>query len=141
LPDGALKAVLGSDIEMNSVIDNVKAIHPMPKPISTLMPTMNAASIASPAGAHEPLKMSADGRAVLLRGATVPGTDWTVIVALDAAEARAGVRSMLTSSAIAFVLIVLMASRTRRTSRCAAASTLQTQAAHLADAIGQFKLE
>jgi len=130
--DGTLKAVLGGDIEMNSVIDNVKAIHPTPnsfgvlvdgagdivahpdakltlKPISTLMPTMNAASIASLAGTGEPLKASADGRAILLRGAAVPGTDWTVIVALDEAEARAGVGSMLTSSAIALVLIVLVA--------------------------------
>jgi methyl-accepting chemotaxis protein len=130
--DGALKAVLGGDIEMNSVIENVKAIHPTPKsfgvlvdgagdivahpdasltlkPISTLMPTMSAASIASLAGASEPLKASANGRTVLLRGVAVPGTDWTIIVALDEAEARAGVGSMLTSSAIALVLIVLVA--------------------------------
>ncbi|WP_116136547.1 methyl-accepting chemotaxis protein [Trinickia diaoshuihuensis] len=130
--DGSLKAVVSGDVAMDSVIANVKAIHPTPasfgvlvdgageivahpdqkltlKPISTLMPSMTAASIASLPGAAEPLETVADGRSVLLRGVAVPGTDWTVIVALDESEAKAGIRSFLTTSALALVVIVVLA--------------------------------
>ena len=130
--DGSLKAVVSGDVAMDSVIANVKAIHPTPssfgvlvdgagdivahpdakltlKPISTLMPSMNAAAVATLAGADQPLETVADGRSVLLRGVRVPGTDWTVIVALDESEAKAGIRSFLTTSAIALVIIVVLA--------------------------------
>ncbi len=130
--DGSLKAVMGGDVNMDSVISNVKSIHPTPasfgllvdgagdivahadskltlKPISTLMPNMTATTINSLASASEPLETAADGRSVLLRGMNVPGTDWTVIVALDEGEAKAGVRSFLTTSAIALVIIVILA--------------------------------
>jgi len=132
LRDGTLKAVVAGDVNMDSVIANVKSIHPTPgsfgllvdgagdivahpdskltlKPISTLMPSMTAATIGSLAGASEPLKTEADGHAVLLRGMNVPGTDWTVVVALDESEAKAGIRSFLTTSALALVVIVLLA--------------------------------
>jgi len=130
--DGALKAVVSGDVAMDSVIANVKAIHPTPasfgllvdgageivahpdakltlKPVSTLMPSMSAGAIAALDGADKPVQASADGRSVLLRGVHVPGTDWTVVVALDDGEAKAGVRSFLTTSAIALVLIVALA--------------------------------
>jgi methyl-accepting chemotaxis protein len=132
LRDGSLKAVVAGDVAMDSVIANVKAIHPTPssfgmlvdgagdivahpdakltlKSVSTLMPSMTAAGIASLAGADKPLAATAEGRTVLLRGASVPGTDWTVIVALDESEAKAGIRSCLTPSARALVVIVLLA--------------------------------
>ena len=130
--DGSLKAVVSGDVAMDSVIANVKSIHPTPasfgllvdgagdivahpdskltlKPISALMPSMTATTVASLAGASEPLETEADGRSVLLRGVNVPGTDWAVIVALDEGEAKAGIRSFLTTSAIALVVIVLLA--------------------------------
>ena len=130
--DGSLKAVMGGDVNMDSVIANVKSIHPTPasfgllvdgagdivahpdpkltlKPISTLMPSMTAATINALASASEPLETDADGHSVLLRGVNVPGTDWTVIVALDQGEAKAGIRSFLTTSAIALVIIVALA--------------------------------
>ncbi|PMS19347.1 chemotaxis protein [Trinickia dabaoshanensis] len=130
--DGSLKAVVAGDVNMDSVIANVKSIHPTPasfgllvdgagdivahpdskltlKPISALMPAMTAATVGSLAGASEPLATGADGRTVLLRGMNVPGTDWTVIVALDESEAKAGIRSFLTTSAIALVIIVVLA--------------------------------
>ncbi|HTH75538.1 MAG TPA: methyl-accepting chemotaxis protein [Trinickia sp.] len=132
LRDGALKAVVSGDVAMDSVIANVKAIHPTPssfgmlidgagdivahpdakltlKSVSTLMPSMTAAGIASLAGADRPLDTTADDHPVLLRGANVPGTDWTVVVALDEGEAKAGIRSFLTTSAIVLVIIVLLA--------------------------------
>jgi methyl-accepting chemotaxis protein len=132
LRDGALKAVVAGDVNMDSVISNVKSIHPTPasfgllvdgagdivahpdskltlKPISTLMPSMTASTIGSLAGASQPLATDADGHAVLLRGMNVPGTDWTVVVALDESEAKAGIRSFLTTSALALVVIVLVA--------------------------------
>jgi methyl-accepting chemotaxis protein len=130
--DGSVKAVVGGDVTMDDVIANVKSIHPTPasfgllvdgagdivahpdpkltlKPISALMPNMTAATVGSLAGASEPLAADADGHSVLLRGENVPGTDWTVIVALDEGEAKAGVRSFLTTSAIALLVIAVLA--------------------------------
>lgn len=130
--DGLLKAVMGGDVNMDSVISNVKSIHPTPasfgllvdgagdivahpdskltlKPISALMPSMTAATINSLASASGPLETDADGHSVLLRGMNVPGTDWTVIVALDEGDAKAGIRSFLTTSAIALIVIVALA--------------------------------
>ena len=130
--DGGLKAVVAGDVNMDSVIANVKSIHPTPasfgllvdgagdivahpdakltlKPISTLMPRMSSATIASLGSASAPLATDADGHQVLLRGMNVPGTDWTVVVALDESEAKAGIRSFLTTSAIALVIIVALA--------------------------------
>ncbi|RKP52133.1 methyl-accepting chemotaxis protein [Trinickia fusca] len=130
--DGSLKAVVAGDVNMDSVIANVKAIHPTPasfgmlvdgagdivahpdskltlKPVSTLMPSMTAASISSLAGTDQPVEAAVDSRSVLLRGVSVPGTDWTVVVALDESEAKAGIRSFLTTSAIALLIIVAVA--------------------------------
>ena len=127
--DGGLKGVVSGDVAMDSVIANVKSIHPTPKsfgmlvdgagqivahpdskltlkPISDLMPSMSGASIAALASADHPVEATVDGRSVLLRGMNVPGTDWTVVVALDESEAKAGVRSFLTTSAIALLIIV-----------------------------------
>jgi methyl-accepting chemotaxis protein len=130
--DGALKAVVAGDVNMDSVIANVKSIHPTPnsfgmlidsngtivahpdakltlKPVTDLMPDLSVASIASLNGAERPLDAHVDGHAKLLRGQTVPGTDWTTVVVLDKSEATAGMRSFLTTSAIALIVIVAVA--------------------------------
>ncbi|CAN7426416.1 methyl-accepting chemotaxis protein [Trinickia sp. LjRoot230] len=130
--DGVLKAVVSGDVSMDSVINNVKSIHPTPasfgmlvdgagdivahpdakltlKPVSSIAPTLSAARVASLAGAEKPLEAAIGGRTALLRGVNVPGTDWTVIVALDENEAKAGIRSFVTTSALALLVIVALA--------------------------------
>ncbi|WP_439668459.1 METHYL-ACCEPTING CHEMOTAXIS TRANSMEMBRANE receptor [Cupriavidus necator] len=130
--DGGVKAVVSGDVAMDSVIANVKAIHPTPasfgmlvarngdivahtddkltlKPVTELAPALNADKLAALAGAKTPLEVEVGGSAKLLGARAIPGTDWMVIVALDKAEATAGMRSVLIASVIAMVLIAGMA--------------------------------
>lgn len=130
--NGTVKAVVAGDVNMDSVIANVKSIRPTPssfgmlvdgageivahpdakltlKPVSSLAPTLDAAGVTALAGRSAPLEAKAGDRMMLLRGLRVPATDWTVIVALDEHEAMAGMRSFLSVSAIALVLIAAMA--------------------------------
>ncbi|BFG79794.1 methyl-accepting chemotaxis protein [Paraburkholderia terrae] len=127
--DGALEAVVAGDVNMDSVIANVMAIHPTRasfgmlldsngtivayrdakftlKPVSQVISGLDAVSIGTLASASHPLEVRVDGNAKLLRGRPVPGTDWVVAVALDKSEANAGIRSFLTTSAIVLVVIV-----------------------------------
>jgi methyl-accepting chemotaxis protein len=126
--DGEVKAVVSGDVAMDTVIANVKAIRPTPasfgmlvarngdivahtedkltlKPVTELVPVLNADKLAALAGARTPLEVEVGGSAKLLGARAIPGTDWMVIVALDKAEATAGMRSVLIASVIALVLI------------------------------------
>jgi methyl-accepting chemotaxis protein len=126
--DGALKAVVAGIVEMDSVIANIKAIHPTPssfgmlvnssgqivahpdakltlKPITDLVPDLSADKLAALTTADHPLQVEIGGSTKLLRAQPIAGTDWIAIVALDKAEATAGMRSLLTTSIIALVVI------------------------------------
>jgi methyl-accepting chemotaxis protein len=126
--DGAVKAVVAGTVEMDSVIANIKAIHPTPssfgmlvnssgqivahpdakltlKPITDLVPDLSADKLAALTTADHPLQVEIGGSTKLLRAQPIAGTDWIAIVALDKAEASAGMRSLLTASIIALVVI------------------------------------
>ncbi len=126
--DGGVKAVVSGDVAMDTVVANVKAIHPTPasfgmlvarsgeivahtddkltlKPVTDLVPALTADKLGTLAGAKTPLQVDIGGSAKLLGARAIPGTDWLVIVALDQAEATAGMRSALVASVIALVLI------------------------------------
>ncbi|MBP0632063.1 methyl-accepting chemotaxis protein [Cupriavidus sp. AcVe19-1a] len=126
--DGGVKAVVSGDVAMDTVIANVKAIHPTPasfgmlvaksgeivahtdgkltlKPVTDLVPALTADKLGALAGAKPPLQVDIGGSAKLLGARAIPGTDWMLIVALDQAEATAGMRSVLIASVIALVLI------------------------------------
>ncbi|MBP0622012.1 methyl-accepting chemotaxis protein [Cupriavidus consociatus] len=130
--DGGVKAVVSGDVAMDTVVANVKAIHPTPasfgmlvaktgeivahtddkltlKPVTDLIPTLTADKLGTLAGAKTPLQADIGGSAKLLGARAIPGTDWMVIVALDQAEATAGMRSVLIASVIALVLIAAVA--------------------------------
>ncbi|MFP3249285.1 MAG: cache domain-containing protein, partial [Paraburkholderia sp.] len=130
--DGALKAVVSGTLEMDNVIANVKAIHPTPssfgmlvnssglivahpdpkltlKPVTDLMPELSADKLAALATAAHPLQVDVGGSPKLLRALPIAGTDWIAIVALDKAEATAGMRSLLTASIIALIVIAGLA--------------------------------
>ncbi|PXW23730.1 methyl-accepting chemotaxis protein [Paraburkholderia caballeronis] len=130
--DGAVKGVVAGDVTMDTVIANVKSIHPTPasfgmlidstgqivahpdakltlKPLSDLAPALGADRLPALLGADEPLPVGVGGSTKLMRAEPIAGTDWRVIVALDKTDATAGMRSLLTVSLIALVVIAAIA--------------------------------
>ncbi|GAB7261005.1 MULTISPECIES: methyl-accepting chemotaxis protein [Dickeya] len=129
--DGSnVKGVLGSDVTMDSVIANVKAIHPTPssygiliqadgtiiahpdakltlKKLTEIAPQLNLAQVLK---SSSPVQLNISGRDMLVRAQPVAGTDWYVLVALDKAEATAGMGSLLWTSVIALVIISIIGS-------------------------------
>lgn len=129
--DGKLAGVVSGAVAMDSVIDNVLSVHPTPasfavlvdgkgsivahadrkltgKPLTDLFPDLSGTALKSLIGAAEPLDTHAGTQDVLAHARAVPGTDWTLIIALDKAEATAGMRSMILTSAIALFVIIAL---------------------------------
>ncbi|CAN0628090.1 methyl-accepting chemotaxis protein [Burkholderia multivorans] len=132
IQDGAVKAVISSDLFMDSVIANVKAIHPTPgsfgmvvdtngvliahpdskltlKPVSDVAPELTGERLATLLSAANPLPVNVGGSIKLMRAEPIAGTDWRLIVALDESDATAGMRSLLHVSLIALIVIVGLA--------------------------------
>ncbi|WP_431068082.1 methyl-accepting chemotaxis protein [Ralstonia holmesii] len=132
LQNGEVKAVIGGDVAMDSVIANVKAIHPTPasfgflvnaagkivahpndkltlKPATDLSAGLNEATLASLAQAEKPVEVSVDGASKLLYRQGVKGTDWGLVVALDKSDATAGMRSLVMTSIGALVGVAIVA--------------------------------
>ncbi|KVZ09627.1 methyl-accepting chemotaxis protein [Burkholderia stagnalis] len=130
--DGVLKAVVAADVAMDTVIANVKAIHPTPasfgmlidsaghivahadpkltlKPVAEVSADLGGVSPASIASGSAPLEVNAAGAHKLVRGQPVPGTDWFVLVALDKSEATAAMRSFLVTAVVTLVVIIALA--------------------------------
>ncbi|MEK6367971.1 MAG: methyl-accepting chemotaxis protein [Burkholderia gladioli] len=131
--DGQLKAVVSGDVTMDNVIANVKSIRPTPgsfamlvdgsgqivahpdaaltgKALSTLSPDLANLPLAALDATDKPFVARIGGGNKLLRAQPIAGTDWRLVVAIDEAEAMAGIRSLLVTFAIVFVAIVLLAS-------------------------------
>ena len=129
---GGLKGVIGGDVAMDSVIANVKAIHPTPasfgfvvnaagkivahpddkltlKPVTDLSAGLNEATLAALAQADKPVEVDVNGAAKLLYRQGVKGTDWGLVVALDKSDATAGMRSLVLTSAGALVAVAFVA--------------------------------
>ncbi|WP_306715615.1 methyl-accepting chemotaxis protein [Burkholderia dolosa] len=128
---GELKGALAAAEPLDRVIANITSIRPTPasfgmlitaqgiivahpdaklalKPISALSPDIDMAALV--ATAHDATKPPVDvdigGSEKLLRARAVPGTGWLVVAALDKAEATAGMRSLLTTSLVALIVVV-----------------------------------
>jgi len=131
--DGVVKAVLDGNIPLDSVVENVKSIRPTPasfgmlidhsgrviahadpklrlKPVTDLAADFAGVTSASAGPGNAPKKVAVDGQMKLVRVQNVPGTDWDVVVALDQAEATAGMRSLLSGSLVSLLVIVGIAS-------------------------------
>ncbi|ONE28095.1 chemotaxis protein, partial [Burkholderia pseudomallei] len=132
--DGALKGVVSGDVAMDSVIANVKAIHPTPgsfgmlvdrsghivahadskltlKPVTDLSDDLSLDALAA-ASADEnaaPIDAHVAGAAKLMRARAVPGTDWLTVVALDKSDATAGMHSLLLVSIGTLVALAAVA--------------------------------
>jgi methyl-accepting chemotaxis protein len=132
--DGVLKGAIAAAEPLDSIIANVTSIRPTPasfgmlvtdsgiivahpdaklslKPISDLSPDIDMARLIATSGdrAKLPLQVTIGDSVKLLRAQAVPGTDWLIVVALDKADATAGMRSLLGTSLLALVLVVAVA--------------------------------
>ncbi|NMV40967.1 methyl-accepting chemotaxis protein [Ralstonia insidiosa] len=132
LQGGALKGVIGGDVAMDSVIANVKAIHPTPasygflvnaagkivahandkltlKPATDLAAGLSESALAALAQADKLTEVSIEGAPKLLWRQSVKGTDWGLIVALDKSDSTAGMRSLVMTSIGALVAVAIVA--------------------------------
>ncbi|WP_175705007.1 HAMP domain-containing protein, partial [Burkholderia ambifaria] len=80
------------------------------KALSTLSPDLANLPLAALDATDKPFVARIGGANKLLRAQPIAGTDWRLVVAIDEAEAMAGIRSLLVTFAIVFVVIVLLAS-------------------------------
>lgn len=124
---GALKAVVAGDVAMDSVVANVRGIHPTPASSGLLLDS-NGTVIAgsAPALTLKPftetikgtdfatLKSGSlvdgtfNGREKTFLATAVPGTHWLLVVALDNGDATAGMRSLLKASALSLAILALL---------------------------------
>jgi methyl-accepting chemotaxis protein len=119
---------------MDTVIANVASIHPTPgsfgmlldstgriiassdqtitlKSLHEAIPNLDIRQLTKTALAPQaaPIEASVGGRPKLFHARTIRGTNWLLVVALDEAEASAGMSSLLRVSLISFVILVLIA--------------------------------
>ncbi|WP_394791077.1 methyl-accepting chemotaxis protein [Rhodoferax sp.] len=125
---GAVKAVIGTDVLMDTVARNIASIRPTPgtygfivakdgkivvhedesllrKPVTDIAPSLDPAGIAALKGLTE-VRIRDEAR--LVYAAPIAGTDWTLLVALHRDEALAGIRSMVGYSLLVCLLIAVV---------------------------------
>lgn len=125
--NGTLKAVVAGDVTMDSVVANVRGIHPTPNSSGLLLDndgTVIAANNADltlkpfkeaitdtdfPAlAAGNTVEGSFDGAVKTFVAVPVKGTTWLLAVALDSADATSGMKSLLKASALSLIVLVLV---------------------------------
>ncbi len=132
LRSGTLEGVISGAVPLEGVRAVVAAIRPTPsssgfvvstdgqvlahadaqfllKPATELSARLTPAALGALAKAQSPLALELGGRAQLLEARSVAGTDWLLVVALDEAEATAGLSSLLQTLALAIVVLALLA--------------------------------
>ena len=125
--NGTLKAVVAGDVTMDSVVANVRGIHPTPNssgllldsdgtviaannPDLTLKPFKEAVTdtdFAALAGGNT-VEGTFDGAVKNFIALPVKGTSWLLAVALDSADATSGMKSLLKASALSLIVLVLI---------------------------------
>lgn len=125
--NGTLQAVVAGDVAMDSVVANVRGIHPTPASSGLLLNSDGSVIAASdPALTLKPfaeiitgIDLAALKSGNLVEGAfdggektfvatAVPGTNWMLVVALDNNDATSGMRSLLKASALSLVILALL---------------------------------
>ncbi|WP_375601391.1 methyl-accepting chemotaxis protein [Enterobacter hormaechei] len=124
---GALKAVVAGDVAMDSVVANVRGIHPTPSSSGLLLDSNGTVIAGSdPALTLKPFTETIkgtdfaalksgnlvdgtfNGREKTFMATAVPGTHWLLVVALDNGDATAGMRSLLKASALSLAILALL---------------------------------
>jgi len=127
IENGELKAVLAGDVAMDSVIANVQGIHPTPASSGLLIDSDGTVIAANdPALTLKRFNdvISGVDLNALKRGdsvvgqfngvtktfaaAPIAGTQWQLIVALDSADATAGMRTLVKASGLSLAILVLL---------------------------------
>ncbi|MFT4242222.1 MAG: methyl-accepting chemotaxis protein [Acidovorax sp.] len=129
---GQLGAVLAASVLMDGVSANVSAIKPTPsslgflvgagnilvahpdpelalKPLADIAPGLSAERLGELAASGAIGEAEVEGRARLLRITRLEQTGWYLVIALDSAEANAGLRSVLWTSLAVTLALVLVA--------------------------------
>lgn len=125
--NGTLKAVVAGDVTMDSVVANVRGIHPTPNssgllldsdgtviaannPDLTLKPFKEAVSDTDFAAlaAGQTVTGTFAGEVKTFTATPVKGTTWLLAVALDSADATSGMKSLLKASALSLIVLVLI---------------------------------
>ncbi|WP_276868279.1 methyl-accepting chemotaxis protein, partial [Enterobacter oligotrophicus] len=125
--NGTLKAVVAGDVAMDSVVANIRGIHPTPAssgllidsdgtviaandPALTLKPFADVlkGTDFSALKKGDPVDGTFNGVEKTFVATAVPGTHWMLIVALDNNDATSGMRSLLKASALSLVILALL---------------------------------
>ena len=125
---GSLKAVVGADIKLDSVISIIANVHPTPasfaflmyksgtviaypnsnfalKPVIDISKEFTSSKLSELLSASTPIPIPIDGAVKLLRAKPVLGSDWMLVICLDQAEAKAGVHAFALSSLLSVVIL------------------------------------
>jgi methyl-accepting chemotaxis protein len=129
---GEATGALSGAVPLDGVREVVAAVHPTPsslafvvtrdgqmiahpdaklilKPATDISIALTPDALASLAQAGAPMEVSLGGVAKLLKAQPVQGTDWYLVIALDKAEATAGLTNVLRTLGVAMVLLTLAA--------------------------------
>ena len=125
--NGTLKAVVAGDVTMDSVVANVRGIHPTPNSSGLLLDSDGTViATSNPDLTLKPFKEaiagtdfaalatgnavegSFDGAVKTFLAVPVKGTTWLLAVALDSADATSGMKSLLKASALSLIVLVLL---------------------------------
>jgi len=130
--NGEATGAVSGAVPLDRVREVVAAVHPTPsslafvvakdgqviahpdaklmlKPATDVAASLNADTLANLAKASTPLEVELGGVPKLLKAQPVQGTDWSLVIALDKAEATAGLRNVVRALAVAIVLLTLAA--------------------------------
>ncbi|MGC3985119.1 MAG: methyl-accepting chemotaxis protein [Pseudorhodoferax sp.] len=130
--EGKVAGVVAGDVFMDSVIDNVASIRPMPntrgfvldaqgrlvvhedlqligKPATDIAPQLTAERMARMTAAADLEPMEIAGQRRLVQLARIAGTPWILAVALDRGEALAAMTRMAWMSSISSIVIAVVA--------------------------------
>ena len=102
----SLAFVVATDGQVISHVNDKLAL----KPSTDVAPELTPAALAAMGrDGAEPITVSLDGQNKLLKARRIPGTDWSLVIALDSAEATAGLTQVLNATLISLVVLTLVA--------------------------------
>ncbi|QHE90429.1 HAMP domain-containing protein [Pandoraea fibrosis] len=130
--DGQTTGAISGAVALTGVQDIIKAVHPTPsslalvvasdgqviahpdnkfslKPSTEVAAALTADSLPGMAAdGAAPVAMELAGAPKLLKAKRIPGTDWYLVVALDRAEATAGLTHVLGATVITLIVLTLI---------------------------------
>lgn len=127
--DGVKKAVLGTDVSLETIVNNVAAIKPTPgsfafvvdksgiivthprkglalKPVSALDAELTMQKLTERGQGEQ---ISLDGVAYMVYVRPIPGTSWSLAIALNQKEATSSIRSLVITSGLTAALAIAVA--------------------------------